>query len=68
MRLIDADALRETIKNQNWKSDTRNELTLKWIEILINESPTIDAWIYPKHDNSDRNECESEDSISEQQP
>jgi len=43
MRLIDADALKEAIKNQHWKPDTRMQLTLKWIDMLINEAPIIES-------------------------
>ena len=40
MRLIDADALKNTIRSQKWKINTIITLALEWIYRLIDEVPT----------------------------
>jgi hypothetical protein len=42
MRLIDAEALLKTIREQPWKHDTKVSLVVDWICNIIHESPTLE--------------------------
>ena len=41
MRLIDADALKNAIRAESWKEDITVKLAVEYINILIDEQPTI---------------------------
>ena len=56
VRLIDANALKNTVRAQEWKKDTAIALTVDWICMLIDEAPAVDAvpvvrgkWIPNQH-------------------
>ena len=42
-RLIDANALKRTIRMESWKQETMLQLALDYIDIIIDEMPTVDA-------------------------
>lgn len=60
MRLIDADALKNAIRAESWKEDTTVKMAVEYINILIDEQPTINPddlrergrWIW-----DEENEC-----------
>ena len=42
-RLIDANALKRTIRMESWKQETQIQLALDYIDIIIDEQPKVDA-------------------------
>ena len=42
-RLIDADALKRAIRAESWVKNLMVQLTLDYIDIIIDEAPTVDA-------------------------
>lgn len=41
--LISRSALKSKIRSQHWKDNVTVELTLSWIDMLIDETPAVDA-------------------------
>lgn len=46
-RLVDANALKKAIREENWVKDRKVQLTLDFIDIIIDEQPTVDAVVLP---------------------
>ena len=42
-RPIDANALKRAIRMESWKLETQIQLALDYIDIIIDEQPTVDA-------------------------
>ena len=42
-RLIDANALKRTIRMESWKQETQIQLALDYIDIIIDGQPKVDA-------------------------
>ena len=65
MRLIDADALKNAIWAESWKEDTTVKMAVEYINILIDEQPTINPadlrprgrWIQYNKENNNWVEC-----------
>lgn len=43
IRLIDANALKRAIRAESWVKNLMVQLTLDYIDIIIDEAPTVDA-------------------------
>ena len=46
-RLIYVNALKRAIRMESWKLETQIQLALDYIDIIIDEQPTVDAVILP---------------------
>ena len=42
-RLIDANALKKAIRAESWKQETMIQLAIDYIDIIIDEQPSVDA-------------------------